>query len=234
MNIADALRRSLRSHLSPILIESLIARHVARHDAPASRVNLSVREDIALRCDVSVRLFSGSNPELLRAAIRSALGLDWPGSTDPADSGPSSGEHPIAQPTWVNQVVPVNTELDVSVARHEARRVALEVGAKGSMPIRIATVVSELARNIFLYAAPGWIEIDATRDDDGPLVRLVARDDGPGIARTKLDSVFSGTYRSKSGLGKGLLAVKRVANEFELDTSLGGGTIIRVCFRGVQ
>lgn len=233
MNIADALRKSLRSHLSPILVESLIRRHVAKHDAPASLVNLSVREDIAFRCDVSARLFSASNPETLRAAIRRALELD--GSVMSVGSGRESlGEQAVAGPVSFTQVVPIHSEIDVSVARHEARRLALEIGASGSMPVRIATVVSELARNIFLYAAPGSIEIEAKREEEAPLVRLVARDEGPGIAGARLDSVFAGTYRSKSGLGKGLLAVKRVSNEFEIDTVPGRGTTIRVGFRGVQ
>jgi serine/threonine-protein kinase RsbT len=232
MNIADALRSSLRAHLSPILIESLVQRHVAGHDGPLRAINLSAREDIAARCVASAQLFSESNPRELRAAIRSALELDGFAVRPALESEPlaeASGPAPL-----LKQVIPVCKEIDVSVARHEARRLALEVGASGSLPVKVATVVSELARNIALYAAPGTITIEAQREDDAPVVRIIARDEGPGMSAPQIETVFAGTYRSKSGLGKGLLAVKRVVTVFDLVSAPGRGTTIDVSFRGAR
>jgi serine/threonine-protein kinase RsbT len=83
----------------------------------------------------------------------------------------------------------------------------------------VATIVSELARNIFMYTDGGTIDLVPTAE--GPprlLVRAVDR--GRGIAH--LDEVMSGRYRSKTGLGAGLLGTKRLVDRFEIETGPTG------------
>jgi serine/threonine-protein kinase RsbT len=83
----------------------------------------------------------------------------------------------------------------------------------------VATVVSELARNIVSYTQGGTIELILTSDGQ-PRILVRATDSGNGIAN--LDEVLSGRYRSTTGLGRGLLGVKRLADRFNIRTSKSG------------
>jgi serine/threonine-protein kinase RsbT len=95
--------------------------------------------------------------------------------------------------------------------------------------VRLTTVISELARNIYMYATTGELKLSIT--DEGKRVRLdvVASDRGPGIAN--LDVILSGSYLSKTGLGKGLLGAKRIFDELHVDTGPGRGTTVRALKR---
>lgn len=224
MNLAEALRSSLRAHLSAISIESLIQRHVKTPLALVRDTSPSAREEIAERLTASARLFSASDPQTLRAQLRLALALEEP---SPSQQGAKAS----AQQSQ-SQLIQIRSEIDVSVARNEARRMASELGVTGALPVMVATAVSELARNIILYASHGTISIETAHEPDARVIRVFSRDEGPGIGPAQLESMFAGTYRSRSGLGKGLAAVKRVAHEFNIDTAPGKGTAIRAVFRG--
>ena len=91
--------------------------------------------------------------------------------------------------------------------------------------VKVATVVSELARNIHQYAGEGVIllhPLNGTR----PGMRVTARDSGPGIPH--LDQVLSGRWRSKNGMGLGLLGTRRLMNTFEIVAPPGQGTTVVV------
>lgn len=124
------------------------------------------------------------------------------------------------------RLVELEAESDIVQVRVEARDVALQFGANTFTQQRIVTAASELARNIVLYAGSGTIELGACVPP-ATGVRVVARDAGPGIAN--VDRVLSGQYRSKTGLGRGLLAVRRVADAFDLKTG-STGTVVRAEF----
>jgi serine/threonine-protein kinase RsbT len=219
MNLVETLRSSLLQHLSSISIDSMLRRHIADPHTSLHELSNADREYLATKLTEAARLFSVSHPRVLRGALRRALELD---------DADGHGE-PLHSPSI--QTIDVRSELDVSVARHEARRMTVAAGLQGALPIKVATVVSELARNIFLYAAPGTLTIEVRHGKQGREVHITAHDDGPGISGPRLDSIFSGTYRSKRGLGKGLLAIKRVSSEFEIETARGAGTTVRVEFR---
>jgi serine/threonine-protein kinase RsbT len=95
--------------------------------------------------------------------------------------------------------------------------------------VRLTTVISELARNIYMYAAEGEMKLTITEDHRRVRVDVLAVDKGPGIA--DLSTILSGTYQSKTGLGKGLLGAKRIFDDFIIDTALGRGTTIRAMKR---
>ncbi len=121
--------------------------------------------------------------------------------------------------------VQIESERDISTARAEARRMCEKVGANAFAMQKVTTIVSELARNIVLYAAKGAVELEHSEQ---PLsvrgrVRISAVDDGPGIPN--LETILSGRYRSRTGLGKGLLGTKRLAEDFRVDTSRGGTSV---------
>ncbi|HEY3450581.1 MAG TPA: anti-sigma regulatory factor [Myxococcales bacterium] len=136
-----------------------------------------------------------------------------------AGRGPRSTPRPALMPTLVK--VPVNDELGMLEARAMARQIAADLGFSISAQTQIATVVSELARNILNYAGKGVVTLIA--DPAGRVtLEVVAEDQGPGIP--DLDAVLAGTRRSKTGRGLGLRSSRNLMDRFDVKTSPGRGT----------
>lgn len=125
--------------------------------------------------------------------------------------------------------ISVQSEGDISRVRAQARKLCTSCGANPYSMQKIATVVSELARNIVLYAGKGDLSISPRQRSNGTSVNpkatvvICSRDEGPGIPN--IDQILSGRYQSRTGLGKGLLGTKRLAESFEVETSARGTTI---------
>ncbi|QSQ16468.1 ATP-binding protein [Myxococcus landrumensis] len=113
----------------------------------------------------------------------------------------------------------VRTEADASHARLSARAMCEALGGRGYECQKVATAVSELARNQISYAGGGTIQLIPVQSPRR-LLRVRAEDQGRGIP--ELERVLSGTYRSKTGMGLGLLGVKRLADKFEVNTGIAG------------
>jgi serine/threonine-protein kinase RsbT len=113
----------------------------------------------------------------------------------------------------------VRTEADASHARLAARLLCETMGGRGYECQKVATAVSELARNQIAYAGGGTIQL-APEQAPRRLLRVRAEDQGRGIP--DLERVLSGTYRSKTGMGLGLLGVKRLADRFDVRTGPNG------------
>lgn len=120
----------------------------------------------------------------------------------------------------------VTSEADIVACRTAARELSAAIGFSAVDQTKIATVVSELARNIVRYAASGTVELKELRDAFGVArgIEVRAEDQGPGIAF--LDEVLAGRYRSKTGMGLGLLGAKRLMGELQVDTAPGRGTTV--------
>jgi serine/threonine-protein kinase RsbT len=117
--------------------------------------------------------------------------------------------------------VDIAEEYDIVSARNHARTICDELGFTVSEQVKIATVVSELARNIVLYVGEGRIELELVMGSRrGIEVRAI--DEGPGIPN--LANVIQGGYSSKTGLGVGLLGSKRLMDEFHIESSPDAGT----------
>jgi serine/threonine-protein kinase RsbT len=130
-------------------------------------------------------------------------------------------------PLVEEQCIPVKTDLDIVSARVEGRNLAKEMGFGTVDQARIATAISELARNIVLYAPKGRVTVRAIASNDGGQgIEVVCEDDGPGIANVEL--VMQDGYSTSSGLGMGLPGTKRLMDEFEIETKLGVGTKVTV------
>jgi serine/threonine-protein kinase RsbT len=127
------------------------------------------------------------------------------------------------RPTAAACRVELTTENDVSIVRNEARRIGEEVGADSYTVQKVTTMVSELARNIVMYAGSGTLEIIPINDHQRRLV-IRASDKGPGIPNLQL--VLSGRYRSKTGLGRGLLGTKRLADHFDVVSGPEGTRVV--------
>ncbi|WP_426751048.1 ATP-binding protein [Myxococcus sp. Y35] len=133
----------------------------------------------------------------------------------PAANAPAAVSAPEVRPTTYL----VRTEADASHARLAARIMCETMGGRGFECQKVATAVSELARNQISYAGGGTIHL-APQLSPKRVLRVSAEDSGQGIA--DLQQVLSGTYKSKTGMGLGLLGVKRLADRFDVRTGPKG------------
>ncbi len=117
--------------------------------------------------------------------------------------------------------VVLRDERDVVNARQRARFISGLLGFDHPDQIRIATAVSEIARNAFRYARDGAVAFSVDTDAGKFWTRVT--DHGSGIPH--LETVLSGSYRSTTGMGKGILGTKRLMDEFVID-STGLGTSV--------
>ena len=120
-------------------------------------------------------------------------------------------------------VIDVRYDEDVVVTRQRARQAAVALGFSGTDATALTTAVSEVVRNAFRYAGGGRTELAVRLDSPQALVVRVS-DDGPGIAELK--AVLDGTYVSTTGLGVGVRGSQRLCDEFEIQTTPGGGTTV--------
>ena len=120
--------------------------------------------------------------------------------------------------------VEVKRETDITTARAEARRLCENAGASAFSMQKVTTIVSELARNIVLYAKEGSVEVGFVNQQRNSHIVITAIDQGPGIPN--LTHIMGGNYQSRTGLGKGLLGTKRLADRFTITTGTQGTSII--------
>ncbi|TDJ75136.1 anti-sigma regulatory factor [Pseudomonas putida] len=129
-----------------------------------------------------------------------------------------SGEH--------SGSLPVRIEQDVVLARQLARKLASDCGMRLVDLTKLVTAVSELARNTVVYGGGGDMDWEVLDQAGRTGLRLVFRDEGPGIADTKL--ALTDGWTSGNGLGLGLTGARRLVDEFELDTAPGEGTRVTI------
>lgn len=117
-------------------------------------------------------------------------------------------------------------EPDVTHALLEAHMAAKATGFSEVEIQMIATAVSELARNIIKYADRGEIIIDQIEEEYRVGIEIIARDKGPGIS--DIEQAVSDNYSSSGTLGLGLPGVKRMMDQFEVQSIVGQGTTVLV------
>jgi serine/threonine-protein kinase RsbT len=122
--------------------------------------------------------------------------------------------------------VGINSDQDIVVARQKGRAMANELGFSPGDATLIATAISELARNIVSYARKGEITLKMVNGLNRQGIAVTAIDEGPGIPdiRQALRDGFS----TSGSLGLGLPGVRRLMDEFEIDSQPGQGTTVAV------
>ena len=118
----------------------------------------------------------------------------------------------------------VASDADLVTARAEARALANALGFTRTDATLIATAVSEIARNIILHAGGGEIEMTPLENETRCGLRVVASDHGPGM-RDVAAALVDG-YAGRGGLGLGLPGVRRLVDEFTIETQLDEGTTV--------
>lgn len=120
--------------------------------------------------------------------------------------------------------IAIDAVADIVTARQRGREMALRLGFSETESTLIATIISELARNIVLYAQSGEIKLERASSKDRRGLVITCRDNGPGIPDVQRAMV--GGYSTSGGLGLGLCGVQRMVDELDIDTKVGKGTTI--------
>lgn len=120
--------------------------------------------------------------------------------------------------------VPIEHEGDIVTARQKGRELAAARGLSLTEQTLVATAISEVARNIVVYAQRGEVLLAPVEDGGRRGLMVVARDAGPGIPNPEL--AMRDGYTTGNSLGMGLPGAKRLMDEFELSSAIGKGTTI--------
>lgn len=118
----------------------------------------------------------------------------------------------------------IAADLDVVQARQSAREQAAFAGFSAGDQTVIAAAVSEIARNILMYARFGSITIIPVAEPERRGLVIIASDEGPGIA--DIQRALQDGYSTSGGLGIGLPGSRRLMDEFEIESHPGVGTTV--------
>ncbi|HEV8201667.1 MAG TPA: anti-sigma regulatory factor [Candidatus Polarisedimenticolia bacterium] len=120
--------------------------------------------------------------------------------------------------------VAILSDSDVVRARQVGRTLAASIGFSATDQALIATAISELARNIVLYARSGEVRVDTLTNGGRRGLIVVARDDGPGIP--DVERALEPGFSTSGGLGLGLPGVRRLMDEIKVESKRGRGTTV--------
>jgi serine/threonine-protein kinase RsbT len=121
--------------------------------------------------------------------------------------------------------IAIESDGDVVTARQRARALAIGLDMPSTDQTLLATAISEVARNITTYAERGEVLLELVRDGSGRRgIRVIARDDGPGI--DDVERAMTDGFTTGGGLGLGLPGARRLVDEFEIETAPGEGTTV--------
>src|SRR5215472_8308787 len=140
--------------------------------------------------------------------------------------GPSLSPGDKSQCDVVEMCIPIASDLDIVKARQTGRTEASKLGFSSTDLTLIATAISELARNIVMYAKVGEMVVRLVRSSERQGIVIIARDKGPGIADVR--QTLQDGYSTSRSLGLGLPGVRRLMDEFEVESQLGQGTVVTV------
>ena len=121
--------------------------------------------------------------------------------------------------------IEIRLENDVVRARQRARAIASALRFDAQDQTRIATAVSEIARNTYQYGGGGTAEFRIDNAGERMLV-VTIRDKGKGIRH--LSDVLDGNYVSPTGMGLGIVGAKRLMDHFHIETNPGAGTVVEL------
>ena len=121
--------------------------------------------------------------------------------------------------------VPIKHETDIVTARQQGRALAAQLGFSSIDQTFVATAISEVARNIIVYATRGEIILTTIQENGAKAgIVIVAHDEGPGIP--DVERAMQNGYSTTNSLGVGLPGARRMMDEFEIVSEVGKGTTI--------
>lgn len=120
--------------------------------------------------------------------------------------------------------VVITRDGDIVEARQKGRELAQEIGFSGSDLTLIATAISEIARNIVVYAQRGEISLSIAEWNGRRGILVVAQDNGPGIP--DIERAMRDGFSTGNSLGLGLPGARRLMDDFEISSTIGQGTTV--------
>ena len=123
--------------------------------------------------------------------------------------------------------LPITTGDDVVRVRQAVRARASAARLSLVDQTKLITAASELARNAVIYGGGGHMDWELLEEGARRGLRLIFRDEGPGIPDVKL--AMTDGWTSGGGLGLGLTGAKRLVDEFSLESAPGAGTRVTIC-----
>jgi serine/threonine-protein kinase RsbT len=119
-------------------------------------------------------------------------------------------------------VFTIGSDGDILAARQHGRSYVLQLGFSSPEATLVAAAISELARNIVMYAKEGEITLQPLEQNGRAGVLIIARDDGPGISAVQRAAIEAVSLCD--GVVLGLRGVKRLVDELEIESRAGQGT----------
>jgi serine/threonine-protein kinase RsbT len=124
----------------------------------------------------------------------------------------------------VDETIQICNDADIVIARQHGRALATKLGFNQVELTMIVTAISELARNIVLYAGRGQITLQVESNHHMTGMVVIASDQGPGIRDVK--QAMQDGFSTSGGLGLGLPGIQRLMEEFRIESAVGRGTMI--------
>jgi serine/threonine-protein kinase RsbT len=118
----------------------------------------------------------------------------------------------------------IKSDRDIIAARQKGRSLAIALGFTTGDATLIATVISELARNIVTYAKFGTVVLTVIHNSGRPGIQVLARDAGPGIP--DIPQALRDGFSTSGSLGLGLPGVRRIVDEFDIVSQVNLGTTV--------
>lgn len=202
-SIAQAIEPLIQASIGATALAGVLRTLPPTVMQPVGSLNVVEVRDLLSQLQVSTRLFAAPGkapaPNKLRTAIT--------GTGTPA---PCEQRHPVSS--------------DRDVVHLQRATQAMTRGFfSGTDVVRLVTAVSELARNIYMYAGEGAVTLLLGEEAASYVFRIDAEDEGPGIPN--LDVILSGGYRSRTGLGRGIIGTKALLDDLQIRSQPGSTRI---------
>lgn len=123
-------------------------------------------------------------------------------------------------------VMTIVREVDVIPFRNRVKELATKIGMGLVNQTKLITSASELARNMLKYANGGNVTLEVVSRGRENGIRLVFKDEGPGIA--DVDLAMKDGFSTTKSLGLGLPGTKRLVSDFKLESVVGKGTTVTI------
>ncbi len=124
------------------------------------------------------------------------------------------------------ETIEIRKEEDIVRARQMARNYAKDLDFSIIDLTRVATAVSELARNVYSHGHGGRMELNVIKVADKIGLRCIFIDEGPGIP--DVEEAMSDGFSTGDGLGQGLPGSKRLMDNIKIDSKIGKGARVEV------
>lgn len=128
--------------------------------------------------------------------------------------------------TIKSETVGIKSQNDIVIVRQVTRTYCSDIKLGLVDQTKIITAASELARNTLIYGLGGDAHFEVISDGVKTGVRVIFKDDGPGIANIEL--ALTDHYTTGNGMGLGLGGSKRLVDEFSIESAPGKGTKISI------